>query len=311
MTDDIILITGCAGFIGSHLSELLLQNNYTVIGIDNMNTYYDVSKKEANLNILYKYSNFSFYKEDIRTTNIIEKMNPTIVVHLAGMAGVRYSIQNPSEYVDVNIKGHINLLEQAVKTKIKKFLFASSSSVYGGNTKTPFSETDVIEKQKSPYAVSKKSMEDFSKLYNKLYGINILGFRFFTVYGPRGRPDMAPYKFLYKIKNNLKIDKYGDGTSMRDYTYIDDIVNGLYNAIKKNIDGYELFNLGNSSPILLNDFIEKCENVCNKKAIINQMGMQQGDVEITYADISKSQKMLGYNPKTNLDEGLKQTLDSL
>ncbi len=311
MTNDIILITGCAGFIGSHLSELLLQNNYTVIGIDNMNTYYDVSKKEANLNILYKYSNFSFYKEDIRTTNIIEKMNPTIVVHLAGMAGVRYSIQNPSEYVDVNIKGHINLLEQAVKTKIKKFLFASSSSVYGGNTKTPFSETDVIEKQKSPYAVSKKSMEDFSKLYNKLYGINILGFRFFTVYGPRGRPDMAPYKFLYKIKNNLKIDKYGDGTSMRDYTYIDDIVNGLYNAIKKNIDGYELFNLGNSSPILLNDFIEKCENVCNKKAIINQMGMQQGDVEITYADISKSQKMLGYNPKTNLDEGLKQTLDSL
>ena len=304
-----ILVTGCAGFIGSHLSEFLLKLNYNVIGIDNINSYYDVSLKEKNLDILEKYENFTFYKEDIRDTQIILNQKPEIVIHLAGMAGVRYSIENPEMYVDVNIKGHINLLEQAVKVKVKKFLFASSSSVYGENTKTPFSENDIIEKQKSPYAVSKKSMEDFSRLYNKLYGINIIGFRFFTVYGPRGRPDMAPFKFLSKIKNGTQIDKYGDGSSMRDYTYIDDIVGGIYGGIVNDIPGFEVFNLGNSSPVSLNEFIEICEKVCNRRAIINQMGMQQGDVEVTFADISKSKEMLGYNPKTKLNEGLTKTLD--
>jgi UDP-glucuronate 4-epimerase len=305
-----ILVTGCAGFIGSHLSELLLKMNYNVIGIDNINSYYDVSLKEKNLDILKKYENFKFYKEDIRDTKIIEEEKPELVIHLAGMAGVRYSIENPEVYIDVNIKGHINLLEQAVNVKVKKFLFASSSSVYGANTKTPFSEDDIIEKQKSPYAVSKKSMEDFSRLYNKLYGLNIIGFRFFTVYGPRGRPDMAPFKFLSKIKNGNPIDKYGDGSSMRDYTYIDDIVGGIYGGIVNDIPGFEVFNLGNSSPVSLNEFIEVCEKVCEKKAIINQMGMQQGDVNITYANISKSQNMLGYRPETRLETGLKKTYNS-
>lgn len=306
-----ILVTGCAGFIGSHLSELLLKMNYNIIGIDNINSYYDVSLKEKNLDILKRYKNFTFYKQDIRDTKIIEEEKPEIVIHLAGMAGVRYSIENPEVYIDVNIKGHINLLEQAVNVKVKKFLFASSSSVYGANTKTPFSENDTINKQKSPYAVSKKSMEDFSRLYNKLYGLNIIGFRFFTVYGPRGRPDMAPCKFLSKIKKGIPIDKYGDGSSMRDYTYIDDIINGIYGAIKNNVEGFEIFNLGNSTPVSLNEFILICEKVCKKKAIINQMGIQQGDVNITYANISKSQEKLGYNPKTELEKGLTITYKSI
>jgi UDP-glucuronate 4-epimerase len=306
-----ILVTGCAGFIGSHLCEYLLKNNYHVIGVDNINSYYDTQRKHNNLKILEEYKNFKFYKEDIRDTQIILNQKPDIVVHLAGMAGVRYSIENPMEYIDVNVKGYVNLLEQAVKVNVKKFLFASSSSVYGENLSIPFKETDIIEKQKSPYASSKKFMEELSALYNKMYNINILAFRFFTVYGPRGRPDMAPYKFLSKIKNGTPIDKYGDGKSMRDYTYIDDIVGGIYGGIVNDITGFEIFNLGNSTPVSLNNFIEKCEKVCGKKAIINQMGMQQGDVEITFADISKSKEMLGYNPITKLDEGLKKSFENL
>ena len=306
-----ILVTGCAGFIGSHLCEYLIKNNYNVIGVDNINSYYDTQRKHNNLKILEEYKNFKFYKEDIRDTQIILNQKPDIVVHLAGMAGVRYSIENPMEYIDVNVKGYVNLLEQAVKVNVKKFLFASSSSVYGENHSIPFKETDIIDKQKSPYASSKKFMEELSTLYNKMYNINILAFRFFTVYGPRGRPDMAPYKFLSKIKNGTPIDKYGDGKSMRDYTYIDDIVGGIYGGIVNDITGFEIFNLGNSTPVSLNHFIEKCEKVCGKKAIINQMGMQQGDVEITFAEISKSKEMLGYNPKTKLDEGLKKAFENL
>ena len=304
-------MTGCAGFIGSHLCEYLIKNNYNVIGVDNINSYYDTQRKYNNLKILEEYKNFKFYKEDIRDTQIILNQKPDIVVHLAGMAGVRYSIENPMEYMDVNVKGYVNLLEQAVKVNVKKFLFASSSSVYGENHTIPFKETDIINKQKSPYASSKKFMEELSTLYNKMYNINIVAFRFFTVYGPRGRPDMAPYKFLSKIKNGTPIDKYGDGKSMRDYTYIDDIVGGIYGGIVHDITGFEIFNLGNSTPVSLNNFIEKCEKVCGKKAIINQMGMQQGDVEITFADISKSKEMLGYNPITKLDEGLTKAYENL
>jgi len=306
-----ILVTGCAGFIGSHLCEYLLKNNFNVTGVDNINSYYDTQRKHNNLKILEEYKNFKFYKEDIRDTQIILNQKPDIVVHLAGMAGVRYSIENPMEYIDVNVKGYVNLLEQAVKVNVKKFLFASSSSVYGENHTIPFKETDIINKQKSPYASSKKFMEELSTLYNKMYNINIVAFRFFTVYGPRGRPDMAPYKFLSKIKNGTPIDKYGDGKSMRDYTYIDDIVGGIYGGIVHDITGFEIFNLGNSTPVSLNNFIEKCEKVCGKKAIINQMGMQQGDVEITFADISKSKEMLGYNPITKLDEGLTKAYENL
>lgn len=310
-----ILVTGCAGFIGSHLTEYLLNSeeykNAEVIGIDNLDPYYCIETKKENLKILQKYKNFRFFLEDIRSTKIIEQEKPKIIVHLASMAGVRYSLENPIKYSDVNINGMINLLEQARKIGVEKFLFASSSSVYGTNLSIPFKETDKIDNQISPYAVSKKAMEDYGRLYSRIYNMNIIGFRFFTVYGPRGRPDMAPYKFIYRIKNGIQIEKYGEGNSMRDYTFIDDIVAGIVGGIKNNIKGFEIYNLGNSKPVSLNNFIEICEKVCGRKAIIKQMGIQNGDVNITYAYILKGKRDLGYEPKIELEEGMKRLYESL
>ena len=199
-----ILVTGCAGFIGSHTCEYLLNRGDIVLGIDNLNDYYDVERKKDNLEVLNKYENFEFRKEDIRTTKVIEKWKPEKICHLASMAGVRYSIENPEIYVDVNINGFINILEQARKVGVKQIVYASSSSVYGLNKKRPFSETDPIETPNSPYACSKMAMELYAKTYHQLYNLNMIGLRFFTVYGPRGRPDMAPYKFLKAIKEGTK-----------------------------------------------------------------------------------------------------------
>ena len=228
------------------------------------------------------------------------------------MAGVRYSIQNPHIYDKVNIGGFIHILEEAVKNNIKQVVYASSSSVYGLNTKVPFSEEDPIKTCNSPYACSKMAMELYAKTYNQLYDLNTIGLRFFTVYGPRGRPDMAPYKFIKAIIEGNKFQKYGDGSSSRDYTYVDDIVSGVVASIdnKKEVKS-EVYNLGNSSPVSLNQFIELCEKVCNKKAKINQLDIQMGDVFFTYADITKSKKYLGYEPKVTLEEGLKRLYDSL
>tara|TARA_B100001059_G_scaffold109603_1_gene109673 strand:- start:8500 stop:9420 length:921 start_codon:yes stop_codon:yes gene_type:complete len=300
-----ILVTGCAGFIGSHVSERLLKQGNIVLGIDNLNDYYDVNKKIENLEILNKYDNFEFRKEDICDTNCISEWKPDKICHLASMAGVRYSIQNPKIYVKVNIEGFIHILEEAVKNNIKDIVYASSSSVYGLNTKIPFSETDVIETCNSPYASSKMAMELFAKTYTQLYDINCIGLRFFTVYGPRGRPDMAPYKFMKAISEGKEFNKYGDGSSSRDYTFIDDIVDGVVSALdnKKKVK-CEVYNLGNSSPISLNDFIELCEKVAGKKAIYKQIDNQLGDVPHTYADISKAKRDLRYEPKISLKVGL-------
>lgn len=308
-----ILVTGCAGFIGSHVCEKLLQNkNNLIIGIDNINSYYDTNQKYENIQILTKYKNFTFLKEDIINTNIINSLKPDKVCHLAGMAGVRYSIDNPIDYVKVNIEGFINLLQQSVKNNVSNFVYASSSSVYGLNEKIPFSETDEIVSCNSPYSASKRSMEVFAKTYNQLYGIPLIGLRFFTVYGPRGRPDMAPYKFLNSIVKEKKFKKYGNGDSMRDYTYIDDIVNGVISAIenKKNIK-CEVFNLGNSEPVSLNHFIKTCEEITNKKAKYDQIENQLGDVPKTFADISKAKLLLDYEPKVKLNEGLQKTYNWL
>jgi UDP-glucuronate 4-epimerase len=304
-----ILVTGCAGFIGSHTSERLLKLGYKVYGLDNLNDYYDVSLKKLNLEILYKYDNFKFYQEDIINTKIIDTVKPDRVIHLASMAGVRYSIENPILYVRVNIEGFINLLEQSVKNKVKNFVYASSSSVYGNN-KVPFKENDLLEKINSPYAATKKCMEIMAQTYHQLYKIPLIGLRFFTVYGPRGRPDMAPDKFLRSIYKEKTINKYGSGESMRDYTYIDDIVSGVLLAMyNENNLGNECFNLGNSNPISLNKFIENCENIVGKKSKINYMSDQLGDVPATYANIEKAQKQLGYNPKIKLKEGLEKTFE--
>ena len=307
-----ILVTGCAGFIGSHVCEFLLKRGETVLGIDNINDYYDTSQKTQNLEILKKYANFEFSKEDIRTTSIISKWKPDKICHLASMAGVRYSIKNPKIYVKVNIEGFIHILDEARENNINHIVYASSSSVYGLNTKVPFSETDAIVTPNSPYATSKMAMELYAKTYSQLYNISLLGLRFFSVYGPRGRPDMAPYKFLKAISSGQQFKKYGDGSTSRDYTYIDDIVSGVVAALdnKKGMQ-CEVYNLGNSSPISLNQFIELCEKVTEKKALFEQLGDQLGDVPHTYADISKAKRDLDYEPKTTLEEGLRKTFKSI
>ena len=307
-----ILVTGCAGFIGSHVCEYLLNNNYKVYGIDILNNYYDVNIKLKNLEILNKFSNFIFRNDDICNTNIISEWKPDKIIHLASMAGVRYSIQNPSVYEKINIGGFINIMEQAVKNNVKLVVYASSSSVYGLNKKIPFSEQDPIKTCNSPYACSKIAMELFARTYYQLYKIPNIGLRFFTVYGPRGRPDMAPYKFLKAIKDGKQFEKYGDGTSSRDYTYIDDIVSGIIGALENKKDiGCEIYNLGNSNPVSLNKFIEICETVTGKKSKYKQIENQLGDVPHTYADISKAKKDLDYNPVTKLKDGLYKTYLSI
>lgn len=308
------LVTGCAGFIGSHLCESLCYNDENiVIGIDNLNDYYDIEIKKSNLNILNKFKNFTFYKEDICNTNLIKTEKPNKICHLASMAGVRYSILNPFEYIKNNIEGFIHILEDAVKNKETKLIvFSSSSSVYGIKEHgTLCYENDNISPN-SPYAASKASMEMFAKTYHQLYGINIIGLRFFTVYGPRGRPDMAPYKFLKAIKEQKQFTKFGDGTSCRDYTYIDDIIDGINGALKnKKKIKFGIYNLGNGKPTSLNEFIKTCEEVCELKAIFKTVGEQYGDVPFTNADISNAIRDLDYSPKTNLKNGLIETLKYL
>ena len=300
-----ILVTGCAGFIGSHTCEYLLKRGDNVLGIDNLNDYYDVERKKENIEILNKYNNFEFQRDDIRTMKVIEEWKPEKICHLASMAGVRYSIEHPKLYIDVNINGFINILEQARKVGVKQIVYASSSSVYGLNKKRPFSESDPIETPNSPYACSKMAMELYAKTYHQLYNLNLIGLRFFTVYGPRGRPDMAPYKFLKAIKDGTKFYKYGDGTSSRDYTYVSDIVSGVVASIdnKKELK-CEVYNLGNSSPVSLNEFIELCEKVVGKKGNYEEIGNQLGDVPHTYANISKAKRDLDYEPEVKLEEGL-------
>ena len=304
-----ILVTGCAGFIGSHVCEKLLKDNtIKIYGIDNLNDYYNVSFKKLNIKILKKYSNFTFFEEDVCNTNIITEFKPDKICHLASYAGVRYSIENPKLYVRNNIEGFIHILEECVKNKINKIIYASSSSVYGLNKKIPFKETDKIEKTNSPYAVTKLSMELFAKTYYQLYNIKSIGLRFFTVYGPRGRPDMAPFKFLNAIENGMEFEKYGDGNSSRDYTYIDDIVEGIIAALFNNDIGCEIYNLGNSKPVTLNKFINLCEKVTGEKAKYIKVNEKLGDVPHTCADISKAKKDLNYFPKTELIDGLEKTL---
>jgi len=306
-----VLVTGCAGFIGSHVCERLLQMNYIVLGIDNLDPYYDISLKNHNIKLLKKYAQFHFLEEDIRNTQSISNFKPYKVIHLASLAGVRQSIINPKIYCQVNIEGFIHIMEECVKNDVSHVVYASSS-VYGLNKNMPFSEEDVIDSCNSPYACSKRSMEIFAKMYYQLYTISNIGLRFFTVYGPRGRPDMAPYKFLHAIQNGEPIKKFGKGYSYRDYTYIDDIVDGIISAFINNKQkGCEIYNLGNHHSISLNEFISTCEKVCGKKAIIQECEEQIGDVPYTDANNSKAQQDLNYYPKIDLESGLKKLYESI
>lgn len=312
MKNKTILVTGGAGFIGSHLVERLIEKEYLVICLDNFNDYYDPLLKENNISGVIENSNFKLIRGDILDLSLLEDIfsgtqnsTPNKVVHLAAMAGVRSSIANPEAYVDVDVKGTVNLLETAKKYNVEQFIFASSSSVYGLNEKTPFREDDPVSLQISPYATAKRAAEIFCETYNNLYGINTTVLRFFTVYGERQRPDMAIRKFTKLIIEDKPIPMYGDGSSLRDYTYISDCIDCIVSAIDFP-KVFEIINIGSGRTISLKELIRVLEKVTRKKIGVKQFNMQPGDVPITYADISKARKLFGYSPRVTIEEGIKR-----
>jgi UDP-glucuronate 4-epimerase len=325
-----ILLTGAAGFIGFHLSQVLLAQGFKVVGLDNMNDYYDVQLKEDRLAILEDLAGFSFYREDLKNyqalTEIFAKEQIDIVINLAAQAGVRYSITNPFAYVDSNLVGFVNILELCRNFEIKHLLFASSSSVYGGNKKTPFSTDHGVDHPVSLYAATKKSNELMAHTYSHLYGIPVTGLRFFTVYGPWGRPDMAYFSFTKDILEGKVIKVFNHGKLQRDFTYIDDITEGiarLVNHIPKannhwdeRTDGvstsfapYKIYNIGNNQPVELMHFIKTLEDIIGLEAKKEFCEMQAGDVLITYADVQDLQEDIGFRPDTPLDDGLEKFVD--
>lgn len=304
-----VLLTGGAGFIGSHVLDALVKAGHTVVVIDDFNDFYNPHFKEENIAAHKDNKSVTIYRGSITDfdflENIFKKEKFNIVIHLAARAGVRPSIANPKLYHEVNVGGTKNLLDLCAKYNIKKLIFASSSSVYGTQTKTPFSENDVLAKPISPYAETKLAMERLVAEYQKKYNLNCIGLRFFTVYGERGRPDMAPYMFTEKILRGEPIEKFGDGETKRDYTYITDVVDGVLRAM--NIEAaYEIINLGNNKPVSLDEFISLIERLTGKKAVIENLPMQPGDVPRTYADITKAKQLLNWQPITSLEEGMKK-----
>ncbi len=304
-----ILVTGGAGFIGSHLTARLLDQGHSVCCIDNFNTYYDPKIKRDNCKPFLSHPNYCLYEVDIQHIEqmkpIFYKENFELIVHLAARAGVRPSIEDPDLYNRVNVVGTTNLLDLSKETGVRQFVFGSSSSVYGINSKVPFSENDRIDRPISQYAATKIAGEMLCHVYHNLYNIHVTSLRFFTVYGPRQRPEMAIHKFAEKIYNGEPIPFFGDGSSRRDYTFVDDIVAGILSAIENNYP-YEIFNLGNSNTISLKDLVSLIEENIGKKAILNKMDLQLGDVPITYADITKSREKLGYQPQTDIKDGIRK-----
>ncbi len=320
-----ILVTGAAGFIGLHLSDLLLRNGCKVVGIDNINDYYDVRLKKDRLKILRDYNTFTFFKTSLedskRINQIFEETKIKTVIHLAAQAGVRFSLKNPRAYIDSNIVGFFNILEACRNQPVEHLIYASSSSVYGGNTKTPFSTEDNVDHPVSLYAATKKSNELMAHTYSHLYGIPVTGLRFFTVYGPWGRPDMAPFIFTEAILKNQPIEVFNFGKMRRDFTYIDDVVEGIIRLIpnppEKNPDWknqdistsfapYKIYNIGNNYPIQLEHFIEIIEKETGKKAIKKYLPLQPGDVPETFADIDDMTRDIDFKPKTSIEAGIKK-----
>jgi UDP-glucuronate 4-epimerase len=316
------LVTGAAGFIGSYMSERLLRDGWKVVGVDNFDDFYDPQTKRRNIAGCLKNKNFQLVEADIRDRNAMDKAvgnGVEIIIHLAARAGVRPSIAQPMLYADVNINGTMVLLEAAKKHKVSKFIFGSSSSVYGNNKKVPFSEDDNVDFPISPYAATKKAGELICYTYHHLYGICVTCLRFFTVYGPRQRPDLAIHKFARLIEQGKPIPIYGDGSMMRDFTYIDDIIDGTVAAIthltndelRTTLHAFNIYNLGNANPISVNDLVAKLEKSLGKKAVREYLPPQPGDVERTYADITKAARDLGYKPKTTIEEGLARFVEWL
>ena len=307
------LISGSAGFIGFHLSEFLLKKKHTVYGVDDLNSYYDVKLKKSRLDILKKYKNFVFFKrkiEDIKIVKFFKKKKIDIIINLAAQAGVRHSLENPYVYINSNILGQVNMLELAKELKIKKYIYASSSSVYGGNKSLPFSVKDRVDNPISLYAASKKSTELIAEYYSHLYKISSIGLRFFTVYGPWGRPDMATFIFTKNILNGKPINIFNYGKMKRDFTYVDDIISGIYGAINFKMKKlHKIYNLGNSKSESLLEFIKIIEKNLNKKAKKNYLPLQPGDVPATFADISESTRDLKFLPKIEINDGIPRFIE--
>jgi UDP-glucuronate 4-epimerase len=307
-----ILITGGSGFIGSSVTDKLLKRGDHVVCIDNFDEFYDPRIKRKNIEAALKSPSYKLVEGDIRDLKLLkdlfkrEKFDR--VFHLAARAGVRPSIIDPLLYEDVNVRGTMNLLEAAKENNLPGFIFASSSSVYGNNKKVPFSETDNVDNPVSPYAATKKACELICHTYHHLYNLNISCLRFFTVYGPRQRPEMAIHKFTRLIDQGKRVPMFGDGSSRRDYTYVDDIADGVLKAIDYNAE-FEIFNIGESRTTELRRLIELIEKSLGKKANIEQLPDQPGDVQVTYADITKSKKILGYDPRTQLEEGVQKFVE--
>lgn len=324
-----ILITGTAGFIGSHLTKKLLALGHSIIGIDNLNDYYSVELKESRLKLLTN-DNFSFYKTDLENHEEIMRIfkveSPEIVINLAAQAGVRYSLENPRAYIDSNIVGFINILEACRHHNVKNLIYASSSSVYGANTSLPFSVHDNIDHPLSLYAATKKANELMAHTYSSLYNIPTTGLRFFTVYGPWGRPDMALFMFTKNIIEGKPIDVFNNGEMMRDFTFVDDIVESISRLVEKpaqpnpewsgktpdpgtSYAPYKIYNIGNNNPVNLMDFIEAIEEKTGKKAIKNYMPLQAGDVPATYADVADLYRDIDFQPQTNIKDGVGKFVD--
>lgn len=317
--DNIYLVTGGAGFIGYFLSERLLLEGAKVIGFDNLSDYYDVKLKEDRLTRLMRHTNYTFIKGDLAdkdaVTDVFCQYHPDIVVNLGAQAGVRYSIDNPGSYIAANIVGFFNILEACRRYPVKHLVYASSSSVYGGNDKVPFQTTDQTDRPVSLYAATKKSDELMAYAYCKLYGIKATGLRFFTVYGPMGRPDMAYFKFAKKIMEGQPIQIYNNGDMMRDFTYIDDIVTGVFHILCNPPEEDELgaasriYNIGNHKPVRLMDFIAVLEKHLGREAVKEYLPMQPGDVYQTYADVSDLMRDYDFKPDTSIEDGLKEFVE--
>ncbi|MCX7830521.1 MAG: GDP-mannose 4,6-dehydratase [Acidobacteria bacterium] len=301
-----ILLTGVAGFIGSNLGEALLEEKNEIVGIDNFDSYYSREIKEKNLLKLNEYRDFHFLEIDLRDKHSLKALLEQgfdVVVHLAGRGGVRRSILEPQQYVEMNYIATLNLLEVMKETDVKKIVFASTSSVYGNKSEIPFREDKMADWPISPYSASKKACEALLYTYHHIYGFDVYALRFFTVYGRRQRPDMAIYKLVKAIVNEEVFEKYGDGKTERDYTYIDDIVSGVAKAAQS-VKGYEIINIGGSRTVELNKLISLAEEIIGKKAIVIEKPIPEGDVIRTYADVSKAQKLLDFSPKVKIEEGL-------